>query len=144
MLLYRITRDVTRTAARSGGQRKPAAPKPAPAMTGASWVLLVAFIIVAAGIAEVFEKCWGASRGTAFLMSFTVTIVVFTVIAAMFGGLGGSRKPGAAMQIRAAHAEQERAKRDRARSSLPAEMEAADLEAREWKAAHPEAFGDVD
>ena len=143
-MLYRVTRDVTRAAARSGGQRKPAAPKPAPAMTGAAWVLLVTFIIVAAGIAELFENHWGVSRGKAFLMAFTVTVLITAVIAGICSGLRGS-KSSAATQIRAAHAEQERAKRDRARQArtgLLAEMEAADLEARAWKDAHPEMFGE--
>ena len=139
-MLYRVARDVTRVAARSGGQRKPAAPKPAPAMTGPAWVFLVVFIIAGAGLAELFEKYWHAGRGAAFLMAFGVLVTVLFVVA---GLAGGGSKSSTATQIRAAHAEQERAKRDRARqvrAGLPAEMEEAEKEAEAWKAGHPQMF----
>ena len=143
MFVFRVGRDVTRVAARAGNQRKPAAAqKPAPAMTGGGWVFLVLFIVAGAWLAELFEDHLHAGRGAAFLMAFGVLVLILAPLVMAAGG-NGNRRTHTAMQIRAAHAEQERAKRDRARqarASLPAEMEAADLEAQAWKNAHPQMF----
>jgi hypothetical protein len=133
VMLFWIARDVTRAAARSGRQRKPAQPKPAgPAFTGAAKVFLVLFVIAAAGLAELFEKYMHAGRGAAALMSFAVLVLVLAPLA-MAGSGNGHRTSSQAAQIRAAHARQEAARR--ARNRLPAEMEEAAKEADEWNAA---------
>ncbi len=79
-----------RTAARSGGRRRLAAPrKPAgPPMTGAAKVFLVAFLLAGAGLTALFKHA-GVSNGPAFLMSFGVLVLVLWLLAAFIGG-GGS------------------------------------------------------
>ncbi len=122
-----------RTAGR--GRRRPAAPqKPAgPPMTGTAWLFLVVFLLAGAGLTALF-KGPGTSNGEAFLMAFAVDVLGFALLAALCGGGKGKGRGIPADEVRAAYARQA--------GRLPAEMEAADREAREWKAAHPETFSE--
>ena len=132
MLFFRITRDVTRAAARSGGQRKPSQPRQ---KSGIPWPALILAGVIAALAMEPLEA-HGMSRGQAFLIVFPGWFLLSAVFAAIGMAMKGGGTSSPAAEIRAAHAKQARAKQPR----LPAEMEAADEEARAWKAAHPEMF----
>lgn len=136
-MIFRVGRDVTRVAARAGNQqRKPSQPRQP---SGVPWFSVILAGILCAWVMEGLEHHMG--RGAAFLIVFPLWFVLTVIFAAVGLAMkGGGSKSSPSAEIRAAHAEQERAKRDRARSSLPAEMEAADKEARAWKAAHPEMF----
>lgn len=86
--MFFIFRTITR-----GGRRRSGTPqKPAgPPMTGASWVLVVVFLIAGSALTALF-KHGGTSNGVAFLEAFGVLVLAVFLVAGLFGG-GGNKGP---------------------------------------------------